>query len=206
MKFTKEQILAIQAKTDSTLTVEEYAETMGFEIAEDKPQAIKAKRPVGQTAVVVVYSQSEGTALVTTNTGFAGRTDEWIINDWKKTVAGSRKSDKRFSALVNADDVAVFQSPLMDCITSQDKEYIDELTASAIDNFNENGYEFISKIKSTIQALVLQYREMRAKQAQDDAVLDIKYYTPVLGATGFLDNPYKYNNKSGKFTKRRAKA
>ena len=90
---------------------------------------------------------------------------------------------------------------MLEAVTADDKANIDQVTAAVIAEYNKNGYEFISKIKRNIQALVETHLE---EIAPVERIL--QHYNAVPGATGLLDNPYKYNAKKGTFTKSRAKA
>ena len=201
--FTKAQVTAIMQANKVEGAVEEYAAKMGFTVAAANVQAAqRTARPKGQTCVTIVYSAVEGLALVTTNTGFAGRTAAWVINDWKKTVAGSRKSDTRFATLVNAEDVAVQTSSLLDATTAADKAIVENASAQYIAHFINSGYEFISKIKRSTQELI----EALVVTTEEEVVESVAtHYNAVIGATGLLNTGYKYNAKTGKFTKVKAK-
>ena len=129
-----------------------------------------AKKSKTERAVVVLYSASEGTALVTTNIGFTGRTAEWIIADWRKTCLTSRPVIMK--QLVNAGDVQVHISENVDCCNTEGVAALQALETQLCVHFATNNYNIISKVAKNVREAIND--ALNAAQAVEAAVVEAK--------------------------------
>ena len=132
----------------------------GLELTAEQLAAIQAtmapvkaaKKSKTERSVVVVFSEVEATALVTTNIGFTGRTAEWIINDWRKTVKTSRPQIMK--DLVNADDVQVHISEVVECADAAGLDALKALETQLSVHFATSGYNILSKVSKDIREAI----------------------------------------------------
>ena len=210
--FTKTQIAAILAASKVEVTdeaVQAWATTNGFTIVEETATATKrtATRKAGTKGmfpVVAVYNEELGLALTTTNTLYAGRDAAWVVREWQKICKTSRKSDPRFAALAYNETTQVYIADAL--FTKEQAEELENAHAEVIAHFVANEYDMLTRYKAQVKAKVEQLIAQNAtevEECEEEQVLGLvqTHYNNVAGATGAVG--YKYNAKTGKFTKPR---
>ena len=115
-------------------------------VSANAKQAIKL---ANSTVITVLSSASCGEFLFSTNKGFAGRTTEWIVADWRKTVKSSRQY---MQALVNAEDLQVYVSEPIACVTAEEQQNLHLQTAQVLQQYLNANYTCLSKIALQVQA------------------------------------------------------
>lgn len=115
-------------------------------VSANAKQAIKL---ANSTVITVLSSATCGEFLFSTNKGFAGRTTEWIVADWRKTVKSSRQY---MQALVNAEDLQVYVSEPIACVTAEEQQNLHLQTAQVLQQYLNANYTCLSKIALQVQA------------------------------------------------------
>ena len=162
--FTNAQVQQLIAAQNFNGTVEEYCKQNNISVK--IPKANSRATLAGKTCIVVLSSSTTGEFLFTTNKGFAGRTAEWVVNDWKKTVKNSRQY---MQALVNAEDVVVYSSEPLACVSEAEISELNVQTANVLAEYLNNGYTCLTKIPTAVQVLLEGLVQDAAEDAQDAA-------------------------------------
>lgn len=165
--FTQTQVQQLIKAQNFNGTVEDYCAQNNISVK--IPKANSRATLQGKTCIVVLSSSTTGEFLFTTNKGFAGRTAEWVINDWKKTVKNSRQY---MQALVNAEDVTVYSSEPLACVSEAEIGELNVQTANVLAEYLNNGYTCLTKIPTAVQVLLeglVQTSAEDAHEAQDTA-------------------------------------
>ena len=158
-----------------TNTTNNTINVAGLELTAEQLAAIQAtmapvkaaKKSKTERSVVVVFSEVEATALVTTNIGFTGRTAEWILGDWRKTVKTSRPQNMK--DLVNSADVQVHISDVVDCADAAGLDALKVLETQLCVHFATSGYNIISKVSKDIREAINVAVAPAAQEAVEEA-------------------------------------
>lgn len=216
--FTKTQVQAIMQaqQVAEDVTVEQFAEQMGFTLQQQK-QARSSKRAefAGLHSIVVLSCAERSECIFTTNAMYTGRDKAWIQAEWEKITRTSRE---HYRALVTSETLDITIMPPMAAKTAEEMAALDKATAEVLYEFEENNYKCLNKIKKAVRAhmnVLADANKKVAEEATEQATDSVKecdsttppngHYNAVQGATGTQDTGYKHNPKTNRMIKDRSK-